>query len=103
MFHDVQETSLRRAGAGLGQDDLVRLDWHSILLARLGENFLCLLHLRSAEREVRWEPCYDVSTLPGNQPPGRLREPEEDDGANTDHGGDGDEVERVVTESIGQA
>ena len=44
--------------------------------------------------------CLHVIHEPGYQPPGRLWQPEQNNGTNTDHGGYSNQVERIITESV---
>ena len=62
MLHDVQEPAPALAGGGWRQNDLLRLHSSPVLLARFGEDLLGLFHPGL-----------------GDEPPWRLREPEEDD------------------------
>ena len=62
VLHDVQEPAPALAGGGWRQNDLLRLHSSPVLLARFGEDLLGLFHPGL-----------------GDEPPWRLREPEEDD------------------------
>ena len=81
--HDVQEPSPALAGGGWRQDDLLRLHSPPVLLARFGEDLLGLFHPGL-----------------GDEPPWRLREPEEDDGAHGHHGRDEAKVPVPVTKPV---
>ena len=71
------------------------------------DNTFCASSILDLERRDKvlgggWARYHHFTAIPGYQPPGRLRQPEENDGADTDHGGYRDEVEGIITESIGQ-